>query len=218
MRISEAAKKTGLSASNIRFYEKKKLLVAGREQQNEYRDYTDQDIECLKRIVVLRKASFSIEEIRAIFDGKADVKTVLGEQQQKLQSQLQELQGSLELCASLEREDDLLHMDADRYLDYVKDQEKNGTRFAEFRDTVSEFAEFIDNATLFHMLDPVLGRYSYLGKYLWLAILIVFAMAMVFEVATHRSRISSALFIGIWFLAMFADYMRWRRRKHDSYD
>ena len=90
MRISEAAKKTGLSASNIRFYEKKKLLVAGREQQNEYRDYTDQDIECLKRIVVLRKAGLSIEEIRDIFDEKADVKTVLGEQQQKLQSQLQE--------------------------------------------------------------------------------------------------------------------------------
>ena len=79
MRISEAAKKTGLSASNIRFYEKKKLLVAGREQQNEYRDYTDQDIECLKRIVVLRKAGLSIEEIRDIFDGKADVKTVLGD-------------------------------------------------------------------------------------------------------------------------------------------
>ena len=218
MRISEAAKKTGLSASNIRFYEKKKLLVAGREQQNEYRDYTDQDIECLKRIVVLRKAGLSIEEIRDIFDGKADVKTVLGEQQQKLQSQLQDLQGSLELCASLEREGDLLHMDADRYLDYVKEQETKGTRFAEFRDTVSEFAEFIDNATLFHTLDPVLGRYSYLGKYLWLAVLLVFAMVLIFEVATRRSGIAVALLIGLWFLAMFCDYMRWRRRKHDSFD
>ena len=192
MRISEAAKKTGLSASNIRFYEKKKLLVAGREQQNEYRDYTDQDIECLKRIVVLRKAGLSIEEIRDIFDEKADVKTVLGEQQQKLQSQLQDLQGSLELCASLEREGDLLHMDADRYLDYVTEQEKKGTRFAEFKDSISE--------------------------YLWLAVLIVFAMVLIFEVATRRSGIAVALLIGLWFLAMFCDYMRWRRRKHDSFD
>ena len=55
MRISEAAKITGLSVSNIRFYEKKGLLAPVREEESKYRDYAKEDIAQLKRIILYRK-------------------------------------------------------------------------------------------------------------------------------------------------------------------
>ncbi len=42
MRIGEIAKRTGLKISNIRFYERKGLLTPKREQDSQYRDYTEE--------------------------------------------------------------------------------------------------------------------------------------------------------------------------------
>ena len=42
MKISEAAKLTGLNVSSIRFYERKGLLMPQREDGSKYRDYTDE--------------------------------------------------------------------------------------------------------------------------------------------------------------------------------
>lgn len=44
MRIGEIAKRTGLNISNIRFYERKGLLAPKREQDSQYRDYTEEDV------------------------------------------------------------------------------------------------------------------------------------------------------------------------------
>ncbi len=44
MRIGEIAKRTGLNISNIRFYERKGLLTPKREQDSQYRDYTEEDV------------------------------------------------------------------------------------------------------------------------------------------------------------------------------
>ena len=44
MRIGEIAEKTGLSVSNIRFYEKKGLIGPNREEESKYRNYTDSDL------------------------------------------------------------------------------------------------------------------------------------------------------------------------------
>lgn len=60
MRIGEVAKLTGLSDSNIRFYEKKGLLASARVQESKYRDYTQEDVETLKRILLYRKLNISI--------------------------------------------------------------------------------------------------------------------------------------------------------------
>ena len=49
MKIGEAAKKAGISPGNIRFYEKKGLLKPSREESSSYRNYTEEDIERLKR-------------------------------------------------------------------------------------------------------------------------------------------------------------------------
>ena len=54
MNIKEAEKLTGISKRNIRFYEQKGMLHPARNQDNDYRDYSSQDIERLKLIRALR--------------------------------------------------------------------------------------------------------------------------------------------------------------------
>ena len=70
MTIKEAEKQTGLARSNIRFYEKEKLLVPARDDKNGYRNYSEQDIETIKKIAYLRTLDISIEDIRDLMSGK----------------------------------------------------------------------------------------------------------------------------------------------------
>ena len=64
MNISEAEKATGLKRANIRFYEKCGLLSVSRNNANNYREYSDGDIQNLLKIKLLRCAGFTLEEIK----------------------------------------------------------------------------------------------------------------------------------------------------------
>ena len=61
MTIRELEQKSGLERANIRFYEKAKLLNPVR-RENGYRDYSEGDLETLRRICLLRRLQFSVEE------------------------------------------------------------------------------------------------------------------------------------------------------------
>lgn len=54
MNIKQASEQSGVSAPNIRFYEKEGLLTPARRQGNDYRDYTAGDVRTLKLIRMLR--------------------------------------------------------------------------------------------------------------------------------------------------------------------
>ena len=60
MKIGEVANETGLSISNIRFYEKKGLLTPSRKEESGYRDYTIEDVSRLKTILLYRKMGLPI--------------------------------------------------------------------------------------------------------------------------------------------------------------
>ena len=65
MKIGELARRTGLTASRIRFYEDQGLLKAQR-LANGYRDYADDALLLLGLITGAQKAGFSLEEIHAL--------------------------------------------------------------------------------------------------------------------------------------------------------
>ena len=52
MNIAEVERRTGLTRANIRFYEKEGLLSPARGA-NGYRDYTEKDVETLRKILLL---------------------------------------------------------------------------------------------------------------------------------------------------------------------
>ena len=62
MNIKQASKQSGVSAPNIRFYEKEGLLNPARLPGNDYRDYTEQDIRTLRFIRMLRMLDVPLAE------------------------------------------------------------------------------------------------------------------------------------------------------------
>ena len=54
MNIAEAERRTGLTRANIRFYEKEGLLKPTRGE-NGYRDYTEDNVQTLRKIMLLRR-------------------------------------------------------------------------------------------------------------------------------------------------------------------
>jgi DNA-binding transcriptional MerR regulator len=64
MKIGELAKRSGLTASRIRFYESVGLIHAVERQANGYRDYGPQALWILEIIASAQSAGFSLDEIR----------------------------------------------------------------------------------------------------------------------------------------------------------
>ena len=66
LRIGEAAKRTGVSAANIRYYEKEGLLAPAMRQDNDYRLYNDGDLHRLRFIRMCRAMDMSLDEVRTL--------------------------------------------------------------------------------------------------------------------------------------------------------
>ncbi|MGY3441917.1 MULTISPECIES: MerR family transcriptional regulator [unclassified Bradyrhizobium] len=64
MRIGELSKRTGISPSRIRFYEKRKVLPAAIRRENGYRDYPETTVKILSLIDGSQRLGFSLGEIR----------------------------------------------------------------------------------------------------------------------------------------------------------
>lgn len=146
MRISEAAELTGLSISNIRFYEKKGLLEPVRSEESKYRNYSQEDIRRMKLIVLYRKMNLSIETIYLLLQGEVQVEAILERQEEELVSQMNMLQGSINLCRKIRREasgdENLQNIDVDYYLNYVREEEESGKQFAQIDEFLEDFSDF----------------------------------------------------------------------------
>ena len=69
---NEVQEKTALSRKAIEYYEEKGL-VHPKKLENGYRDYSDGDVEVLKKISLLRNLGLSISEIALYLDSKEEV-------------------------------------------------------------------------------------------------------------------------------------------------
>lgn len=72
MNISQIAKKSGLSAKQIRDYEKIGLLGKPLRSDNGYRFYRESDIERLQFIAQARQVDFSLAEIKELLELQDD--------------------------------------------------------------------------------------------------------------------------------------------------
>ncbi|MFS8048017.1 MerR family transcriptional regulator [Rhizobium sp. BR 314] len=66
MNIGELAKRTGLTASRIRFYESAGLLKVVERRPNGYRSYPPEAALMLELITTAQRAGFSLDEIRLL--------------------------------------------------------------------------------------------------------------------------------------------------------
>ena len=66
--ISEAAKKAGITASTISYYEKEGLLPSIKRDKNGIRSITDDDLQHLKIVECLKATGMPIKDIRKFID------------------------------------------------------------------------------------------------------------------------------------------------------
>ncbi len=64
--IGQAAKMSGVSPANIRFYEKEKLISRHEISANSYRIYSEEDIHQLRFIRQLRSLDMTLAEVRTL--------------------------------------------------------------------------------------------------------------------------------------------------------
>ena len=72
MVIKEVEMLTGMTRANIRFYEKEGLISPARSD-NGYRDYSEAEVEELRKIKLLRVLGLSLEDIRAAQSGQKEL-------------------------------------------------------------------------------------------------------------------------------------------------
>lgn len=117
MTIKEAEKLSGVSSRNIRFYEQKGLLTPVRNRENDYREYSDGDIERLRLIRALRMVDMPLEQIKRIVDGEVSMQEAVAQQKSELKSKIKQIETAVHFCDELEKVDELgveevlMHMD-----------------------------------------------------------------------------------------------------------
>lgn len=147
MKISEVAELTGLSISNIRFYERKGLIAPDRRVDSKYRDYTPSDVDLIKRIVLYRKMDLSIEEIQSILTEEIDDRQLVTAHISALKEKQEMLDNSIELCEMFVDDEDE-HLDMDYYLGYVKQEENKGKLYSKMDELYNDFEEFSKSTVL----------------------------------------------------------------------
>lgn len=98
MNSKKVEEKTGLARSNIRFYEKENLISPARNDSNGYREYSESDVEDIKKIACLRTLGISIEEIRQVITGESTLSAALRKRSRQLEGQITELHMAKALC------------------------------------------------------------------------------------------------------------------------
>ena len=138
MTIKEIEEQLQIPRATVRFYEKQEL-ISPKRHNNEYRDYSEEDVLRLKQIIMLRKMGFSIIEIRQLFSEGASLPEMAGHKISELQAQKQELDGAIALCSELTENHIEIKELNEQYWLKVIDQEKHGHKF---------MTDFINDAKL----------------------------------------------------------------------
>ena len=129
MTIKDVEERTGLSRSSIRFYEKEKLIEPSRNERNGYRDYSENDVENIKKIAYLRTLGISIEDIRSIISEKATLQEMLERQNEVLKNQIADLNKAKLMCEKILDEESVSYekLHVEQYVtdlhDYWKDNQ-----------------------------------------------------------------------------------------------
>lgn len=104
MRIKEVEALIGLTAKAIRLYEAKGLLTVSRTAENDYREYTEEDVERLKLIAVLRRLDIPVKTIKSWIDGESSIRAILEEVSHRSE------ESSRENCTRKELADQLIRV------------------------------------------------------------------------------------------------------------
>ena len=105
MKTKAACDATGLTRKSLLLYEEKGLITLEKRWSNgrEYREYSEENIRELRQIAVLRKAWFTMDEIRRMKERPEETPEIFGAYYQWLLAQREELEELLKAAEDLRR-------------------------------------------------------------------------------------------------------------------
>lgn len=127
MTIKEIEELAEMPRANIRFYESEGLLTPAR-CVNGYRDYSQEDLEVLRKIKLLRSLHISLEEIKSLHTGQQELSVALEHQIKQLASDKEDLNKAQIVCETMYRDGTQYeNLDAEKYLLNLKNGAKTCT-------------------------------------------------------------------------------------------
>lgn len=115
MTIREIEERLGIPRATVRYYEREGLLSPARSGNN-YRDYTQEDLNTLEKICLLRQLDMPLDTIKAVQRGEVLLREALERQEKLLEDGAERRRRATELCRSLLR-DNVTYpaLDVERY-------------------------------------------------------------------------------------------------------
>ena len=116
MTIKEIENLSGMTRANIRFYETEGLLRPARNS-NGYRNYSEEDLNTLQKIRLLRTLHLSLEDIRSVSLGQSTLTEVLSAHIPHLKKSAEDLEHYRSICSQICADGtDYRTLDAEHYL------------------------------------------------------------------------------------------------------
>lgn len=100
MLIGDIAERSGISRETIRYYEKRGLVEARARRDNNYREYSEEDLRRLRFIGTMKECGFTLREVGEFLDAIDDTGPKCGVTGPKLRAKHKELERKI---AELER-------------------------------------------------------------------------------------------------------------------
>lgn len=161
MTIKEIEEQLRVTRANVRFYEKEGLLFPRRNPLNGYREYSEEDVEILRKIIFFRGLDVPIEKIRFYMEGKLGLYEILREQICRAQEKQEAAVQAQGLCERLleQEEPDFASFsvpgEADERPVLIRDTLH---RLAYFWDTLLVWGLFVLQALYTLLMYPLLPR------------------------------------------------------------
>ena len=140
MKIKEVQEKLKISSYTLRYYEKMGLIQPYRDE-NGYRNYNEEDIHKIERIMFLRDINVPIEDIKDILNNKVTFQDVLENHIEKVNTEIESLQYIKNMCEDLKEKNIPL-------LDQVIEDNQIGDKKIKKRDLKKVFDYFKKDQTI----------------------------------------------------------------------
>lgn len=143
MTIKELEQQLGIPRATIRFYEKENL-IAPKRQDNSYREYNEEDITILKKVIILRKIGLSVADIKNALNGDCTLQDLLDKNISQLEQQIKDLEGAVAVSKIMhDKNEDIFSLDENLYWKEINELEKSGLKFKEVFNDIAEFEKGI---------------------------------------------------------------------------
>lgn len=101
MKIKEVEARVGMTRANIRYYEKEGLLNTTIRNENNYREYTEEDIEQLHKIKILRLLGIAPADIKLLNANAISMEEIMKKRVEELEREAKQIQDIHRICETI---------------------------------------------------------------------------------------------------------------------